>query len=185
MSQVDARSEALPALQVFVYGTLMRGECNHRLCADASAVVPARVAGRLYAPEHNSFPYLQVPKAMVMLRGSLDLVADMTRAHHPTPPAGLDTTGAECGWVQGELMLFADGEERLALLDWLEGFDPENSDSHTLRVLVPVQAQNGRWSMAWTYINTQNPPPGLLLPSGRWLDHASKTNDTYQAVEQQ
>jgi len=33
----------------FVYGTLMRGEANHRLVSSAKKIMPATVQGRLYA----------------------------------------------------------------------------------------------------------------------------------------
>lgn len=70
------------------------------------------------------------------------------------------------GWdiIHGELMAFGDPEERLGLLDALEGYKPGEEGLYE-RVLIPVEV-SGEVVLAWAY-RTRS-AAGVYLPDGRW-----------------
>ncbi len=153
----------MPALQLFVYGTLKRGYANHaRCCGDLADACEARVRGRLYllAP---GYPTLEVPAEDVLGEGSADQTADARRAAETPAPA---FTPPRPPWdaVRGELLVFPDAARALAAFDELEDFDPRG-ESEYRRVLVPVET-GGRVVAGWTYGRAG--PVGRHVPGGVW-----------------
>jgi gamma-glutamylcyclotransferase (GGCT)/AIG2-like uncharacterized protein YtfP len=151
-------------LQVFVYGSLKRGQSNHeRFCRDSISVQEATVRGRLYELPLG-FPALIVPEADVLATGTMDYLADAdtqnrVRANSHVISPGWDT-------VHGELLTFDDPEERLPALDDLEGFRP-GEESLYRRVLIPVTLpETNATVLAWTYVGEA--ASGVYLPGGRW-----------------
>jgi gamma-glutamylcyclotransferase (GGCT)/AIG2-like uncharacterized protein YtfP len=151
-------------LDVFVYGTLKRGQRNHeRFCREALAVREATVRGWLYDLPLG-FPALVVPKEDVQATGTTDYLFDArSRSHAQT---GSQEVSPDWDTVYGELLTFDDPEKRLPNLDALEGFRPGESGFYR-RVLVPATLTEASTTvMAWTY--TVDSTSGTYLPEGRW-----------------
>lgn len=149
-------------LDIFVYGTLKRGQRNHeRFCREALAVREATVRGRLYDLPFG-FPALVVPEESVLATGTTDYLADVRkqRGEKPAPQGPLAGPA-----VHGELLTFDYPAQRLPTLDALEGYTPDETGLYE-RILVPVETTGGTLLLAWTY-RTKN-PAGVYLPSGRW-----------------
>jgi len=151
-------------LDIFVYGTLKRGQRNHeRFCRGALAAREATVRGRLYDLPYG-FPTLVVPKGDVQATGTGEYLSDArTRNHAHIAPQEVPPH-----WdaVYGDLLTFDDPEKRLPDLDALEGFRPCESGFYS-RVLVPATlAEAGTTVLAWTY--TVDSTSGAYLPEGRW-----------------
>ena len=152
-------SEASPNLQVFVYGTLKRGERNHeRFCQNASRIEPATTRGSLYHLPFG-FPGLAVDRGGVREFGSTDYLSDVFKQR------SLPETekGTPDGLVHGELVSFPD-PNHLAALDSLEGYAPGENALYE-RILLPVKTQSRR-SLAWAYVLRR--AAGTHLPDGRW-----------------
>ena len=150
-------------LNVFVYGTLKRGERNHqRLCRGVLAVREATVRGRLYELSYG-VPALVVPEEDVLAMGTTDYSADaktQNRAQSEPQESSFGPT------VHGELFAFDDPEERLPALDGLEGFNP-GEDSRYERVLISATlSETGEAVPTWAYIIET--PSGVHLPGGIW-----------------
>ena len=63
-------------VRLFVYGTLKRGHGNHaRFCAQAQAIEPATVWGRLYHLPAG-YPALEVPPEGILAQGTEDPLGD-------------------------------------------------------------------------------------------------------------
>jgi len=132
-------------LPVFVYGTLRRGQCNHRIvggCLDA--VHEARLpAHRLYA---HGLPYI---------------AAD---------PAGESTVTGDLLVISA-----ADYAGALAALDQLEGFRPPDGGLYVraARPVTFRVGQDGPWetASAWVYLGGKRFPyqDDLVVPGGDWL----------------
>jgi gamma-glutamylcyclotransferase (GGCT)/AIG2-like uncharacterized protein YtfP len=151
-------------LDVFVYGTLKRGQRNHeRFCRGALAVREATVRGRLYDLPFG-FPALVVPKEDVQATGTREYLFDARARSHAQP--GSQEVPPNWGVVYGELLTFDDPEKRLPNLDALEGFRPGESGFYR-RVLVPATlAEASTTVMAWSY--AVDSTSGTYLPEGRW-----------------
>lgn len=153
----------LMRLNVFVYGTLKRGQSNHeRFCRDLVSAQEATVRGQLYELPYG-FPALIVPKADVIATGTTDYLADTETEHRieiEPPEKSLGPT------VHGELFTFDDPEEPLPALDELEGFRPGEKSLYE-RVLIPVTLpKTGVTVPAWAYVVQS--ASGLYLPGGYW-----------------
>ena len=150
-----------PRLDVFVYGTLKRGQHNHeRFCRGVVEVREATVRGRLYDLPYG-FPALVVPEENVLVTGTTNYLADMEKQHVVSSSRAISTRWVT---VHGELMAFDDPEERLPALDSLEGYVPGEEGLYE-RVLVPVEVA-GETVLAWTYRGKK--VNGVYLPSGSW-----------------
>ncbi|HEX2097620.1 MAG TPA: gamma-glutamylcyclotransferase family protein [Rubrobacteraceae bacterium] len=151
-------------LNIFVYGTLKRGQRNHeRFCQDLNKAQKATVRGWLYELPYG-FPALIVPEANVLARGTANYLTDITTQNHTQ--AGLQ--GSPLGWdtIYGELFTFDDPEERLLAFDDLEGFHPGERSLYE-RVLVPTTLSETKTTLpAWVYVAES--PSGIYLPRGRW-----------------
>ena len=162
-------------LAFFVYGTLKRGEGNHRLFGDAVLEVkPAWLWGRLYRlPE--GYPALELPPGAVLAEGSADfwrdlalqrdLAGDPACARKPLPrPAG------DWSRVHGECVRVRHPARVLRLLDELEAFspDPSRGAGHGYRRSL-VMAQCGRRQRPlWVYHRIGLQGRGVRLRRGSW-----------------
>lgn len=137
--------------RLFVYGTLKEGgEHHHLLSGEHTQKDDAQVAATRYSME-DGIPYITVPKESILLKGSIHPMADAKKATSiQVAPIESET------WVDGELYVLTDPEERVPLLDLLEDFEP-GGDSEYDRVLLPVKTKDG-WIPAWTYIIHNNTP---------------------------
>lgn len=147
---------------IFVYGTLKRGQRNHeRYCRVALAVREATVRGRLYDLPFG-FPALIVPKEDVLATGTGEYLSDAkVRSHTQARPHELSP---DWDAVYGELLTFDDPEKRLPDLDTLEGFRPGKSGFYS-RVLVPAALTEADTTvLAWTYAVDYT--SGTYLPKG-------------------
>ena len=148
------------ACNVFVYGTLKRGERNHvRFCRGVLRVREATVRGCLYDLPFG-FPALVVPEESILITGTADYPADAER-HRFAVPGTAPIRGKA---VHGELLTFDDPLERLPALDGLEGFRPGEKTLYR-RILIPVRAGDEALP-AWVY--AVELPSGEHLPGGRW-----------------
>ena len=151
-------------LTMFVYGTLKRGERNHeRFCNGALRVEDGTVHGGLYDLPQFDYPELVVPEESVRAFGTEDPAADAALQERLTRGAALTLEGP---LVSGEILYFDDAGSRLPAIDRLEGFDPADASSHYRRVLLPVEAEEGRTLLAWAYAIRE--PSGTYLPNGKW-----------------
>ncbi len=152
----------MPAVSLFLYGTLKRGQPNHEaLCRGYLRAEEAAVRGRLFALPAG-YPALVVPGEDVLATGTADPLADAAlqeeakRRVLPRPEGPL---------VRGELYLFGDPASRLPALDAFEGFRPGGRSLY-LRVLVPALTASGMVP-AWAYAMPEE-PEGVPLPGGTW-----------------
>jgi gamma-glutamylcyclotransferase (GGCT)/AIG2-like uncharacterized protein YtfP len=146
--------------EVFVYGTLKRGERNHySFCKGMLHAREATVRGRLYGLPFG-FPALVVPKVSVLAVGTTDYLADAERQRSSVPA----TVPIRESQVHGELLTFDDPLERLPALDSLEGFRPGEKTLYR-RVLIAAWTEVETVS-AWVYAIER--PSGQRLPGGRW-----------------
>lgn len=148
-------------LQVFVYGTLKRGQRNHDYyCQDAADISPATTVGQLFDLPFG-FPGIRVPNSAIHAIGSADYLAD-ARMHHAVA-RDLETPAAPWSLVHGELMTFPDANN-LTRLDALEGYVPGEKGLY-IRVLIPITTGE-ETSLAWAYALTRE--AGSRLPNNRW-----------------
>ena len=151
---------------LFVYGTLKRGQSNHeRFCRGLISVQEATVRGRLNELPVG-FPALVVPEADVRATGTMNYLADAEAARYNK----VEASEIPSSWdtVQGELLVFDDPEESLQILDDLEGFQP-GEKSFYRRVLIPTTLlETGATVPAWAY--ALRSASGLYLRGGRWPD---------------
>jgi gamma-glutamylcyclotransferase (GGCT)/AIG2-like uncharacterized protein YtfP len=150
-------------LNVFVYGTLKRGERNHeRFCRGVLAVREATVRGRLYELPYG-LPALVVPEEDVLAMGTTDYSADAKtqyRAQSEPQECSLGPT------VYGELFAFDNPEECLPALDGLEGFNPGKESRYERILIFATLSETGETVPTWAYgIKT---PSGVHLPGGIW-----------------
>lgn len=149
-----------PRLEIFVYGTLKRGECNHdRFCRGVLRVREATVRGRLFDLPFG-FPALVVPEESILTTGTADYLADAEEQRSAGPGMGQIRENT----VHGELLTFEDPLKRLPALDGLEGFRPGEKTLYR-RVLISAQV-DGETAPAWAYAVER--PAGEHLPGGRW-----------------
>ena len=151
-------------LDIFVYGTLKRGQSNHeRFCRGLVSAREVTVRGHLYDLPFG-FPALVVPEANVRATGTTDYLADAEEQHRTQ--AGPLAPSPDWDSVHGELLTFDDPGERLPVLDGLEGFRPGERSFYN-RILIPaVLAETGESVLAWAYVVEST--SGMYLPDGRW-----------------
>jgi gamma-glutamylcyclotransferase (GGCT)/AIG2-like uncharacterized protein YtfP len=152
-----------PLLTVFFYGTLKRGHANHdRFRRGYLTVEEAWTRGRLYSLPFG-YPALVIDEEDVPAAGTTDPTSDASEQRSFGLTGGRLLDGPR---VSGELFAFGDPEERLPVLDHLEGFDPAWRSSLYRRVLIPVETSGGVGLLAWAYVVQR--ASGVYLPGGRW-----------------
>lgn len=153
-------------LNLFVYGTLKRGQSNHeRFCRGLISVQEATVRGHLYELPFG-FPALVVPETEVRATGTTNYLTDAEAGRYEE--AEVSETPSSWDTVWGELLVFDDPEKRLPMLDGLEFFRP-GEESFYKRVLIPATlAETGTTLLAWAYAIES--ASGLYLPGGHWPD---------------
>lgn len=128
---------------VFVYGTLMRGECRHQSLqgdAEVHCTGPARTSGRLL--DLGDFP-------------------------------GLIPAVQQGEQVLGEYYQVADVGRTLGILDEIEEFRGYGvPGSLYTRVLTRVDVGAGVLQMAWTYHLAEIPYTASVIQSGSWRGRA-------------
>ncbi len=150
------------AFFLFVYGTLKCGFENHdKFCQDALEIEEASVCGRLYDLPFG-FPALLVPEETIHAAGTKDAIFDAATQHRLNKTAPILFRDEPRAF--GELLTFDDPEERLPLLDRLEGFDPKGRSLYR-RALIPAETAT-RSILVWTYVIEK--PTGTHLPGGHW-----------------
>lgn len=143
--------------QLFVYGTLRHDEPEHaRFCRGGTGWQPARVRGRLVRiPE--GYLLLVVPPSAILQRASVDAAADesqrATIADAAIKRAEAAATEDKWGWIDGELLTFADAAVAWPPLDEWEGCSP-GRDTVYQRFVVPVRVGE-RAISAWGYVTTR------------------------------
>lgn len=137
--------------RLFVYGTLKEGgEHHHLISGQHTHKEDAQVAAEHHVME-DGIPYIVVPPNSILLKGTIHPMADAKNATS-IPAEAIESDS----WVDGELYILSDPEERVPLLDLLEDFEP-GGESEYDRVLLPVKTKDG-WVPAWTYIIHNNTP---------------------------
>jgi len=131
--------------RVFVYGTLMRGECRHQsLQADAEILhaLPAKTKGRLL--DLGAFP-------------------------------GLVPAVEQGEQVVGEYYRVMDIGLTLGTLDQIEEFRGYGIEgSLYTRVLAQLDTETGATQVAWTYHLSEIPPSATVIPSGSWRSRSAR-----------
>jgi gamma-glutamylcyclotransferase (GGCT)/AIG2-like uncharacterized protein YtfP len=125
--------------RVFVYGTLMRGECRHHYIERARprSIRTTIAGGRLF--DFGEYPGLV-----------------------------FDSRGAGRR-VRGELIAFEEIEPVLAVLDRVEGVSPVPSpEDEYRRVVAEVEIPGDGPADAWIYIANRVPPGARPIRSGNW-----------------
>jgi gamma-glutamylcyclotransferase (GGCT)/AIG2-like uncharacterized protein YtfP len=150
---------------VFVYGTLKRGERNfERYCSGYIAVRSAHICGTLLL-RHTGTPIIQYPEASILYRGTADLMGDLEVQRTQGAVLLESTEGAPAkrdSMIEGELFTFAAEEDRVAKLDYLEEFQADAPSLYD-RILAPVYPSADCPEVpvspvaAWVYIVPQNP----------------------------
>lgn len=174
---MPGRADDASALAVFAYGTLKHGFRNHAAyCAGVREVHPAVVTGRLHVWQPG-IPILEVPESSILLMGSSDPARDLQAAGAVGPDdLGRAHGGPGLRWrrIQGELLVFTEGLERLRILDAFEGVHPSPRERPYERVLLPVQVQASAWGdrhlrAGWAYVQPpQQPAQGEALDTDLW-----------------
>lgn len=165
-------------LPVFVYGTLKAGFRNHeRYCRGVIEVTPALAWGRFHEWEPG-IPILSVPRSDILLLGSPDAAADLEAAealvNQPGPGVPW-ATRFPWRWrrIRGQFLRFPDPEQRLRLLDALEGFHPATGRGYQ-RILLPIRVtsperRRPEVRAAWVYVvPAGEQPPGRPLRGVSW-----------------
>lgn len=138
-------------IPIFVYGTLKTGFPNHfRFCQGVRKVKAAWLYGKMYDMGWG-YPLLELPLERVLVQGTTNIPADSSLKIDRVDPEiqQLDTSWPR---IFGELMFFDDLPQRLAKLDFLEGFNG-GQNSLYLRVLTSVWVEGDSQSHpAWCYI---------------------------------
>lgn len=133
---------------VFVYGTLLSGECNHQpYLADSERVGgPARLAAQLWDTGHSY------------------------------PAVVLDANGGDAArYVRGELYRVT--RETLTRLDELEDYYGPGAINEYERIEAEVEVEGEAGDArhrAWVYVYVSPPPQGRRIDSGDWRGYQSK-----------
>jgi gamma-glutamylcyclotransferase (GGCT)/AIG2-like uncharacterized protein YtfP len=128
---------------VFVYGTLMRGECRHRIAnsrANLLMTLMAETNGLLL--DANDYPVL---------------IQDESRPWE----------------VQGELHRFNSAEDIISKLDQVEGFKGYGQPGSLFRrTICSYGLKDGSGSKAWVYVGASDVSNLKELESGCWRTHS-------------
>jgi len=139
--------------QVFVYGTLLRGEQRHPLMSKVRDVAPAWVQGRVF--DQGAYPATIFHRFQPLSEGTDSRACDF-----------------DYGRVTGELVRLSSPERTLKRLDAIEGFAGWSSDRCLYRrTLVEVHGPGLRSSLAWSYELADAARVGAPVTGGSWRVH--------------
>ena len=131
---------------VFVYGTLMRGMCNHYLVSHAESIIEGWTYGFLFSLPYG-YPAMLLPEQLPNQK--------------PTK-------------VYGELCFFDSKQMQNTLpkLDWLEDCIPNSDEGLYIRTIAKVRTHKGIFD-AWVYVASPSFAKevleiGTLCKNGRW-----------------
>jgi gamma-glutamylcyclotransferase (GGCT)/AIG2-like uncharacterized protein YtfP len=167
----------VPALTLFVYGTLKRGERNHLRYADGFQRAEAgEVSGRLYDLPAG-YPILTIPPESILALGTSSPEEDArTQAAWAerlrdarAAPLAIPLTGLPAAdhWprVSGDLFSYDDPRARIPDMDRLEDFNPGGRSLY-LRVLV--RAIHPAGIPVWVYVAPEGELPPGARPIEKW-----------------
>jgi gamma-glutamylcyclotransferase (GGCT)/AIG2-like uncharacterized protein YtfP len=177
-------------LNLFVYGTLMKGRHNHHYLKDATFSCKATIGpGRLWS--YGAFPALEYGN-YVYYNGSLDYKFDMdmqndiqrkrkeAKYQHLLEMGTYepDGDGFPFGEVEGEFYELPYSKELLARLDSLEGFHGDDTGlySRVLAIIDLADRYKGEYDCdAWVYIEKEPSTKSGLVPyCGYYWDKGDK-----------
>jgi len=139
---------------LFVYGTLMRGECRHYLITAGrpTCILLAQVPGKLH--DLHSYPGLR-----------------------------LGNREEATTWVEGEFLRLSRIDQALGELDRVEGFNGFGTqDSLFRRTLVHVGVGDGRVRHAWAYVYAGDTTVVPVISSGDWRIHHGRKEQHLRAI---
>jgi len=150
-------------MTIFVYGSLMSKQFNHRFCKRAKSIEEAIICGKLYHLPPG-YPALQVPDESVLMTGTKEVFADAQDQYRENNDMDFEFKIYD-GWgaVHGELVTFSDPERDIPDIDKLEGI-PFYYD----RVLVPAKKADGSIIAAYVYTMDNIHISARYLPNGVW-----------------
>lgn len=160
-------------MNIFVYGTLMRGFRANSFFPKDAKMLKGRIAGNLYHYAAG-YPIVDILKHSRSVPGSMDYAKDMDTLED------LNRIEPEClpfnlsyGRVHGELYMIPCGEaeDTMHRLDRYEGFNDMAEPGSRLyeKTAVPVETEEGIiW--AWVYNMEDLPDNTLHIISGNWRD---------------
>jgi len=157
--------------ELFVYGTLRHDQPEHaRYCRGVTGWRPARLRGKLFRLVEG-YLLLVVPPAAILHRATPEPAADeawrravavggLARADRAMEQAG-------GGWIEGELLAFAEAAVAWPPLDRWEGTSTSGDASTYSRVVVPVHTGDVARPLvaAWVYASTRAPAGAVALAS--------------------
>ena len=158
------------SLNLFVYGTLMRGFRANAFLPEDSLVTEGRIVGNLYHYNNAGYPIIQLPKDRNSIEGTLDYDKDIAvqNEKNDTLPEYLPYH-SKFGSVFGELYKIPYSNEVLGYLDTYEGFHGKPNSGLYDRTLVEVETKDF-YCWAWVY-NMNTLPVGVTrIYSGNWKD---------------
>lgn len=154
-----------PALPLFVYGSLRRGQPAHRrYCGAVRWVQAAGLWGRLYLLP-TGYPALEIPPRAVLGTATGDPQRDAERARALEIAPQIRRPPGDWQWICGELLLLPDPGRALPAIDRYEDFDPRRPGPYR-RVLTWVSTAAGA-AAAWVYCAPRRPVLGRRLSGGR------------------
>ena len=155
-------------LNLFVYGTLMRGFRSNGFIPENAVMVKGETVGNLYHYAAG-YPIVQVPKGDKTVEGTLDYAKDLDIQDdwNRTEPDSLPYYN-EYGRVHGEVYNIPYTEEVMQRLDGYEGFRGDDTGLYC-RTLVPVKTDTG-YLYAWIYNMDILPSYVARVYSGNWRD---------------
>lgn len=147
--------------RLFVYGTLKRGQANHRLIPPDAKIEKALCGGMLY--DLGRFPALALPPSLMLALGTEDCEADAKLSGQPRRDMLRRS-------IQGELVTFRDPSAWVPSIDRLEGYIPSSPKrSLYIRVLTAAATAGGESVTAWTYAANALPLGSMTpIPDGSW-----------------
>jgi len=153
-------------MTIFVYGSLMSKQFNHRFCKRAKSIEEAVVCGKLYQLPPG-YPALQVPNESVLMTGTKDVFADTQDQYRENNDMDFEFKIYD-GWgaVHGELVTFSDPERDVIPIERLEG-----TPYYYERVLVPAQKADGSIIAAFAYTMDEIHFSAKYLPDGVWPEN--------------
>ena len=157
-------------LNLFVYGTLMRGFRANPFIPRNAVMNRGKIVGNLYHYAAG-YPIVQIPKDSSTIEGSLNYKIDLNvqEDRNKKIPSELNIIEG-FNYVYGELYEIPYKEEILHAFDSYEGFTGRKDFGLYKRTLTLVQLENDSYKYAWVYNMNHLPQRTIHIPSGNWHD---------------